>query len=81
MLCSCGEYQRVLKSDDVNYKFEYAKQAFEQKKYVQAATLLQDCISIFKGSDNAEESLYLLAMSHNYNKDYQSSGVYLKSYY
>lgn len=80
-LCSCGEYQRVLKSEDVNYKFDYAKRAFEQKKYVQAATLLKDCISVFKGSDKAEESLYLLAMSHYENKDYATSGVYFKSYY
>ena len=80
-LCSCGEYQRVLKSDDVNYKFDFAKRAFEQKKYVQAATLLKDCISVFKGSDKAEESLYLLAMSHYGNKDYATSGVYFKSYY
>ena len=80
-LCSCGEYQRVLKSDDVNYKFDFAKRAFEQKKYVQAATLLKDCISDFKGSDKAEESLYLLAMSHYENKDYATSGVYFKSYY
>ena len=80
-LCSCGEYQRVLKSDDVNYKFDFAKRAFEQKKYVQAATLLKDCISVFKGSDKAEESLYLLAMSHYENKDYATSGVYFKSYY
>ena len=80
-LCSCGEYQRVQKSDDYNYKFEYAKQAFEEKRYVQAATLLKDCISVFKGSDKAEESLYLLAMSHYENKDYASAGVYFKSYY
>lgn len=80
-LCSCGEYQRVLKSDDVNYKFDFAKRAFEQKKYVQAATLLKDCISVFKGSDKAEESLYLLAMSHYENKEYATSGVYFKSYY
>ena len=40
MMCSCGEYQRAQKSNDYNYKFEYAKRAFEQKKYVQAATLL-----------------------------------------
>ena len=39
-LCSCGEYQRVLKSDDVNYKFDYAKRAYEEGRYVQAATLL-----------------------------------------
>ena len=80
-LCSCGEYQRVSKSDDVNYKFDYAKRAFEQKKYVQAATLLKDCISVFKGSDKAEESLYLLAMSNYENHDYETAGVYFKSYY
>lgn len=80
-LCSCGEYQRVVKSDDVNYKFDYAKRAFEQKRYVQAATLLKDCISVFKGSDKAEESLYLLAMSNYENRDYETAGVYFKSYY
>ncbi len=81
MLTSCGEYQRALKSDDYNYKFEFAKRAFEQKKYVQASTLLQDCIAVFKGSDKAEESLYLLAMSHYENADYETAAVYFKSYY
>lgn len=80
-LCSCGEYQRVQKSDDYNYKFDFAKRAYEQGKYVQAATILQDCITVFKGSDKAEESLYLLAMSHYENKDYVSSGAYFKTYY
>ena len=55
LLCSCGEYQRAQKSTDINYKFDYAKRAFEEKKYVQAATLLEDCIAYFKGSAKAEE--------------------------
>ncbi|MBD5234592.1 MAG: outer membrane protein assembly factor BamD [Bacteroidales bacterium] len=80
-LSSCGEYQRAQKSDDYNYKFEYAKRAFEEKKYVQAASLLNDCITVFKGSDKGEEALYLLAMSNYENKDYASSGVYFKTYY
>ncbi|MDE5629918.1 MAG: outer membrane protein assembly factor BamD [Muribaculaceae bacterium] len=80
-LSSCGEYQRVQKSDDYNLKFEYAKRAYEEKKYVQAATLLQDCINVFKGSDKAEESLYLLGMSNYENKDYATAGVYFKNYY
>ena len=63
-LSSCGEYQKVLKSNDYNYKFEYAKRAFDEKKYAQATTILKDCITVFKGTDKAEESLYLLAMSH-----------------
>lgn len=69
------------KSDDYNYKFEYAKRAFEEKKYIQAATILQDCVSVFKGSDKAEESLYLLGMANYENRDYQTAGAYLKSYY
>ncbi|MCC8114968.1 MAG: outer membrane protein assembly factor BamD [Bacteroidales bacterium] len=81
LLCSCGEYQKAQKSTDYNYKFDYAKRAFEQKKYVQASTLLKECSTVFKGSDKAEEALYLLAMSEYENKDYISSGAYFKSYY
>lgn len=78
---SCGEYQRAQKSTDYNYKFDYAKRAFEEKKYVQAATLLEECITVFKGLERAEESLYLLAMSHYENRDYESSGTYFRTYY
>ena len=81
LFCSCGEYQKAQKSQDFNYKFEYAKRAFNEKRFVQASTLLEECITVFKGSDKAEESLYLLAMSNYENKDYASAGVYFKSYY
>lgn len=81
LLCSCGEYQKALKSTDYNYKFEYAKQAFDRKQYVQAATLFKDCSTVFKGTDKAEEAMYLLAMSNYENKDYISSGAYFKTYY
>lgn len=81
MLTSCGEYYRVQKSDDYNYKFDYAKRAFENGKYVQAATILTDIVTVFKGTPKAEESLYLLALSHYENKDYVSSGAYFNTYY
>jgi len=81
LMTSCGEYQRVLKSNDKDYKFDYAKRAFEQKKYVQAATVLTDIVTLFKGTDKAEESLYLLALSHYENKDYLNSGAYFHTYY
>lgn len=78
---SCGEYQKVQKSTDYDYKLDYAKRAFEQKKYVQAATILTDVITVFKGTQKAEDALYLLALSHYENKDYLNSGVYFKTYY
>lgn len=81
VFCSCGEYQKALKSSDLNYKFDFAKQAYQEKRYVQAATLLQDCINQFRGYERAEESLYLLGMSHYENHDYPTAGAYLRQYY
>ncbi len=80
-LTGCGEYNKVLKSSDTNYKYEYAKKAFEERKYVQAATLLEDVVKVLKGTDKAEESLYLLGLSHYENKDYASASTYFQTYY
>ena len=68
-LTSCGEYQRVLKSNDADYRLDYAKRAFEEKKYTQAATVLENVSQVFKGSEKAEDALYLLALSNYENKD------------
>jgi outer membrane protein assembly factor BamD len=80
-LSSCGEYQQVLKSNDYDYKLEFAKRAFDQKKYVQASTVLSDIVTVFKGTSKAEETLYLLALSYYENKDYTNSAEYFHLYY
>ena len=81
MATSCGEYQRMLKSADADARLDFARRAFEKKKYTQAATVLTDIVTTFKGTAKAEESLYLLALSHYENKDYFNSGAYFKTYY
>lgn len=81
LLASCGEYQRALKSPDHVYKFDFAKRAFEQKRYVQAYTLLKDVVTQLKGSDKAEESMYLLGLSYYENKEYADAAAYFKAYY
>lgn len=80
-LTGCGEYQRVLKSSDPNVKYEYAKRAFNEKKYAQASSLLEEVIHVFKGSEKAEESLYLLGLSNYENKDYPTASTYFSTYY
>ncbi len=78
---ACNEYAKVMKSRDVNVRYEYAKKAFDQKKYVQVTTILQDLITPLRGTSDGEESLYLLAKAYYENHDYLNSGVYFKTYY
>lgn len=78
---SCGEYTKVLKSNDIDYKFDYAKRAYDQRKYLQASTILNDIVTPLRGGPKGEEALFLLAMSYYENKDYLNSAVYFKTYY
>lgn len=79
-MSSCGEYNRILKSQDVDEKYEFAKVYFERGKYNKAAVLLGEVAPIFRGTEKAEEASFMLAESHFYMKDYLSSGEYYTRY-
>lgn len=81
LLASCTEYTKVMKSNDINYKFEYAKKAYEEKKYLQASTILGEIYTPLRGTAKGEEALFLLAMSNYENNDYENANVYFKTYY
>ncbi len=81
LLTSCGEFEKVRKSNDYDLKYEYAQRAFENKKYMECATLLEELVTIYKGSERAEEALYMLARSYYLNEDYLTAGEYFKAYY
>ncbi|MDH6304464.1 outer membrane protein assembly factor BamD [Parabacteroides sp. PF5-5] len=81
LFASCGEYNKILKSTDYELKYSYAKKYFNAKQYTKSATLLEELVTIFKGTANAEESLYLLAQSYYGQKDYQTASQYFKTYY
>ena len=81
VFASCNEYNKLLKSTDYELRYEYAKTYFEQGKYARTYNLLKDVITLYKGTDKAEESLYLLARSAFLQKDYTASGAYFEAYY
>lgn len=82
LLSSCaGEYDKVYKSQDSDYRYEYAKQCFAQGKYSRAASLLLDLVTMKKGTDDAQESLYMLAMSQYMSMDFESASETFKRYY
>lgn len=82
LLTSCvSEYNQVYKTGNNTYKYEYAKQCFAQGKYSRAIPLLQELVTIKKGSTEGEECLYMLAMSEYGLKDWETAAEYFKKYY
>lgn len=82
LLSGCAhEFNQVYKSDDYAYKYEYAKECFANGKYVRAITLLESLVTVQKGTENAQESLYMLAMAQYLSKDYDSASATFKKYY
>lgn len=82
LLTSCAhEFNQVYKSTDYNYKYEYAKECFARGKYSNAITLLQELVTIQKGTDNAQECLYMLAMAEFGIKDYEAPAETFKKYF
>ena len=78
---SCAnEFNAVYKSTDSNYRYEYAKECFFKGKYTRAITLLNDLIVVQKGTENAQESLYMLAMAQYKSGDYESAAQAFKRY-
>ena len=81
LLTGCtGEYNKVFKTSDFEYRYEYAKQMFAEGKYTRAAALLQDMIAMKKGTSEAQEALYMLAMSEYMSRDYESAAMTFKKY-
>ena len=82
LLSGCAhEFNNVYKSNDNQYKYEYAKQCFALGKFQQAATLLQELVTVQKGRQNAQESLYMLGMAQFCNRDYEAASATFKKYF
>ncbi len=81
MLASCDTYNKVTKSIDRELKYESAKRYYMKKKYGRSARLMEDIVLFMKGTSNAEESLFLLAMTYFKQKDYSTAAQYFRTYY
>ena len=82
MLSSCAaEFNRVYKSNDIDYKYEFAKECFANGKFNQAVVLLQELVTIQKGTDKAQECLYMLGMAEYCDRDYESASQTFKKYF
>ena len=82
LLSSCGEYNKIAEKHRLRIQVTKRQKITSQKgQYNRAATLLNELIAILKGTDKAEESLYMLGMSYYNQKDYQTAAQTFIQYY
>ena len=77
--CSNG-YQRLLKSSDVNKKYEAAVKYYEKGDFFRAGTLLEDLIPLLKGRPEAEKAQFYFANTNYKQRNYVLSAFYFKSF-
>lgn len=80
-LTSCNSYNQVVKTTDYDYKYEAAKEYFMAGQYTRSYQLLEELVMMLKGTDKAQESLYMLGLCYYNLRDYEAASVYLERYY
>jgi len=80
-LFSCSRYNALYKTTDYEYKYEAAKQCYAAGQYTKAYQLLGELINIMKGTDKAEECLFMNGMCYYNLRDYETAGLYLDKYF
>jgi outer membrane protein assembly factor BamD len=76
LLAGCGEYEKLLKSRDIQLKYEKGIEYYKTGDYVRAATLFDQIANIYRGTTRADTVKYYQAKSYYGQKDYMMAGHY-----
>lgn len=80
-LSSCSDYNKVLRSPDLSYRYEAAKGYYAVGHYNRAAEVLNGVIMQMKGTETGEDCLYMLANANYYGKNYDAAAQTYQRYY
>lgn len=78
LIISCGEYQKIVKSTDYEYKLKKAKEYYDHKEYSRSAQLYQELVNIYRGTSRADQIYYYLAKSFYGQRDYVLASHYFR---
>ena len=76
---SCGDYNKIVKSTDYEFKYKKAVEYYEDGEYVRSATLFRELVNIYRGTSRADKIYYYYAKSMIGQKDYLMASHYFKS--
>lgn len=77
---SCSNYQKVLKSNDYAKKYEVALQLYNKKDYQKAYPLLEELVSVKRGTKEAEDIYYYYCYCNYYLDDLISASYHFAQF-
>lgn len=76
----CSEYQKVLKSTDLDLKYTKAVEYYEDEKYNKAYPLFDELLTLYRGTKKAADVYYYYAYTNYYLKDYIFAAYHFKNF-
>lgn len=77
---SCSDYSRLLKSTDYNKKYDAAIKFYDDKEYTKALALLQELVSVYRGTSKGEKIMYYYAYATYAMGDYLLAGYHFNNF-
>lgn len=87
MLCllvfstSCSNFQKLLKSNDVDLKYKAALEYYEKGDYYRANQLLEQVMPLMTGREEAEKARFYYANTHYQQREYMLSAFQFRTFY
>ncbi len=79
-LSSCSQYQKALKSDDVEFKTKVFAEQIEKKKYSKAIRLFEQYATSYRGKPQAESAFFSYAKALYATKQYITAAYQFESF-
>ncbi len=80
LFCSCGNFEKIRKSSDVNFKMTKANEYYEKQDYQHANELYKELMPIMKSTRNYEALCYKYSYTFYYLKDYIQASYHFKNF-
>lgn len=81
LVASCSKFNKILKSDDNEKKYEAALKYYEKKDYYRAGQLFDDLLIEYRGTAKAEEVYYYYTYCKYYQYEIPSAAFHFKNFY
>jgi len=76
---SCS-FQRTLKSNDIDLKYETAMKMYNAKDYSRALQLFDQLMALLRATDKSQKIYYCYAYCYYYQRDFTLAAYYFKRY-